>query len=158
MNTEDIMNISRELSGFDKVPEDSQIFCSGKDISRVLFGIDIWPKDLMYAKEHGYDLVISHHPPCLIPGEGFHKVLNRHVEFMKSVGISEEKAQEVLVEAKRFVLSLPHLDFPKNHDEIIAKAEELNMPLMNIHLACDELGRISLQQIVDDLGTATSVN
>ena len=158
MNTKDVMNLSLELAGFDKIPEDSQIFYSGENVSRILFGIDIWPEDIGYAKEHGYDLVISHHPPCLIPGKGFLKVLSRHVEFMRFAGISEEEAQKVLSEVKKFVLSLPHLDFTKNHDEITVKAKELNMPLMNIHLACDELGRAILQQIADDLGTKATVS
>ncbi len=97
MNTQDIMNIALELAGFKDVPGDSEIFHHGKNIDRVLFGIDIWDGDLVKAKELGVDLVISHHPPNLILGRRFAEVIYRQIEFMVSAGIPSEIAQKAIV-------------------------------------------------------------
>jgi hypothetical protein len=62
MNTKEIMQLSLELAGLKDVPEDSATYMSGKDIRRILFGIDAGVPELMLAKQLGYEAVIAHHP------------------------------------------------------------------------------------------------
>jgi len=76
MNTQTIMDLALELSGLEYIPSDSQIYYPGENIKRILFGIDIREEDLVFAKQQGFDLVISHHPPHLIMDDGFISVLD----------------------------------------------------------------------------------
>lgn len=158
MNTTDIMNVALELSGFNDVPADSEIFHHGEGIRRVLFGIDINDADFVKAKELGLDLVISHHAPNRAWGERFTEVIERQIDFMVSAGVSPEIAQEAIVPIKqRF-----EADRSAIRDHTFSLAQEFDMPLMNIHQPCDEIGRRVLQSAVDRLGedrlTAELVN
>ncbi len=158
MNTEEIMSLAVELSGFDEVPPDSEIFVGGENVQRVLFGIDIYPEDVLRAKEEGFDLVISHHSPCMTSGEGFLKVLGRHGELMVSGGVDEVTARKVVDEVRRMWLGCPYIDPTNHHEEITNYARSLDMPLMNIHLTCDEMGRRVLQGTADSLDPAKPVS
>jgi len=102
MNTQEIMNLALDLSGFDKVPADSRIYNPGDNIERVLFGVDIGEEDLFFAKQQNFDLVISHHPPYHTHRSGFFKVLNRHKELMVGAGVGAEKAQKASDQNKAF--------------------------------------------------------
>jgi hypothetical protein len=141
------MNIALEMAGFSAIPGDSEIFHPGDTIKSILFGIDIWDEDVSRAKELGVDLVISHHPPNLTPGPRFAEVIDKQIDFMVSAGIPHEVAKEAIVPIKEEYTFNPL----RTHDQITALASKLNMPLMNIHQPCDELGRRILQSIVDEL-------
>jgi len=158
MNTTEIMNMALKLVGWNDIPSDSKIHNPGKNIKRILFGIDIWPKDLVYAKENGFDLVISHHPPCIIVGEGFLKVMDRYLDIFELAGVTKECAENALFQVKEMWKSSPYVDFSKSDDEIIKQAIELDMPLMNIHLPSDELGRRLLQRVVDGVSSDATVS
>ena len=152
MNTQEIMNLSLELSGFDYVPADSRIYNPGNNIHRVLFGIDIGKDDLIYAKQNGFDLVISHHPPYMILGEGFIKVLDRHRELLEGAGVDPVIAQRASEENKAFwQYFAQHADSGKTHQEVTSEAREFGIAIMNIHLPCDEIGRFILQKTADQL-------
>ncbi|HLA23912.1 MAG TPA: Nif3-like dinuclear metal center hexameric protein [bacterium] len=84
MTTDEIMALALEMAGFPAVPEDSGIFVEGRDIRRVLFGVDVGPAELQLARSLGMDLVIAHHPPS-VARDGW-KVYLRHVEFMTASG------------------------------------------------------------------------
>lgn len=148
MNTTDIMKIALDLSGFKEIPSDSEIFHHGENIRRVLFGIDISDEDLIKAKELGIDLVISHHSPNRAWREVFTEVIERQVEFMVSAGVPLEIAQEAIVSIK----SRYKTDRTAIREHTLSLAQELDMPLMNIHQPCDEIGRRILQSVVDRLG------
>lgn len=148
MNTTDIMNIALEMAGFSSIPGDSEIFHPGENIKRILFGIDISDEDLSRAKESGIDLVISHHPPNLIPGRRFNEVIDKQIDLMVAAGVPLEIAKEAIVPIKNEYKFNPL----RTHDRITALARALDMPLMNIHQPCDEIGRRILQSIIDGLG------
>ena len=99
MNTEELMQIALEMSAFEKIPADSQIFVRGDNIKKILFGIDVDSAGLLLAKQLNFDAVIAHHPP----GDesriyGIPEVMLRHIEQMKNVGISEKDAKKALDE------------------------------------------------------------
>jgi len=153
MNTQEIMSLSLKLSGFDHVPADSCIYNPGDNIHRVLFGIDIGREDLEYAKKNGFDLVISHHPPYMIVDEGFFQVLDRHRELLVSAGVDSVTAQRVSEENKTFWrYFFQSIDSVKTNQEVMTEAQDLDIALMNVHLSCDEIGRVILQRIAGQLG------
>lgn len=148
MNTGDIMSIALEMAGFSTIPGDSEIFHPGENIKTILFGIDIWDKDLGGAIESGVDLVISHHPPNLTPGKRFAEVIDKQIDLMVSAGVLLRVAKAAIVPIKEEYRFNPS----RTHDQITALARQLDIALMNIHQPCDEIGRRILQSIVDELG------
>lgn len=86
MTADEIMALALNMAGFPGVPEDSAIFVGGRNVRKVLFGVDVGPAELMVAKELGMDLVIAHHPTGVYLDQW--KVLLRHVEFMTAAGQS----------------------------------------------------------------------
>lgn len=92
MNTNEIMKLALDMSGFDYIPADSEIYVEGKGIKKILFGIDIDSSDLYYAKANGYDAVIAHHPQASIINA--HEVYKDHVKVMNKYGVPEEAAQK----------------------------------------------------------------
>ncbi|MBI5741254.1 MAG: hypothetical protein HZA16_11120 [Nitrospirae bacterium] len=153
MNTTDIMDLALKMSGFDKVPGDSEIFNHGENIRRILFGIDIGDDDVIRAKDSGMDLVISHHPPNNIPGKRFVEVIDRHVEFMVKAGVPIDVAREAVIPVKERFKFNPL----RTHDDIIALSRRLNIALMNIHQPCDEMGRRILQCVMDKAGKVGTI-
>jgi hypothetical protein len=148
MNTTDIMNIALELAGFKEVPGDSEIFYHGENIKRILFGIDISDDDLSKAEELGADLVISHHSPNRAWRDEYITVLDRQVEFMVSAGVPLELAQEAVAPIKKRYM----VDRSEIREHTLSLAQRLDMPLMNIHQPCDELGRKILHSVMQKLG------
>ncbi|MBE0448712.1 MAG: hypothetical protein IBX64_11565, partial [Actinobacteria bacterium] len=90
---------------------------------------------------------ISHHPPNLTPGKRFAEVIDKQIDFMVSAGVPLEVAEEAIVPIKEEYTFNPL----RTHDQITALARRLDMPLMNIHQPCDELGRRILQSTVDEM-------
>lgn len=146
MDTDRIMKLALDMAEFDYIPADSEIYVEGKDIKRVLFGIDINSADLYYAKENGYDAVIAHHPQGNIITA--HEVYKDHVKIMKKYGVPEEAAQKA-IEKKYEELKISIQS--NNYDDTISVAKMLNMPFLNIHQPLDEIGRRLMQERVDEV-------
>ena len=144
MNTHDIMNIALRLANMNNIPADSAIHLDGNNIKRVLLTIDVEPSIIMLAKEEGYDAVIAHHPigKSLL---NFHQVFDRHIEYMLNHGIDLDLAREAVRKLKESVMLKTHTSIYNN---VIAVAKMLNMPLLNIHLPCDELMRLKIIEIL----------
>jgi len=138
------MALALELAGLDRVPEDSAIFVPGRDIRRVLFGVDVGAAEVAAAKALGFDLVIAHHPTGVYVDEW--KVLLRHVEFMTAAGVPEKTARAAIadrVEATKLRGQI------SNVDQVPSTARLLGMPFMNIHAPLDEIGRRRMRAQVD---------
>ena len=144
MTTEDIMAVALEMGGFTRPPEDSAIFVQGRNIRRVLFGVDVGAGELHAAKQLGFDLVIAHHPAGVYIDEW--KVLLRHVEFMTAAGVPEDVARAAVadrVEATKLRGQI------SNVDQTPSVARLLGLPFMNIHAPLDEVGRLRMRAEVD---------
>jgi len=135
MNTEELMQIALDISGFKEIPADSQIFVRGDSIRKILFGVDVDAAGLLLAKQLDFDAVIAHHPPG---GEaqiyGLPEVMLRQIEQMKSVGVSEKEAREAL-EVRRGKMSR-NLNVI-NYERVISVARMLEIPFLNIHTPVD---------------------
>src|SRR4030065_1287457 len=95
MDTEEIMKLYLDLAKLEKIPEDSAVYVSGRNIKKSLFGIDAGTPELLMAKQFGYDAVISHHPMGGSAIVSFHQVFKRHVVQMVEAGGPRNKAEKV---------------------------------------------------------------
>ncbi|MGD8565581.1 MAG: hypothetical protein PVF96_04455 [Candidatus Bathyarchaeota archaeon] len=137
LDTEDVMQLSLDLAGLKEIPEDTAIHVSGDNISNVLFGIDAGVPELLFAKEHGYDCVITHHPQgtAII---NFHKVFRRHISQMIEAGVPKKAAEKTVMKKLR---ELEIQNHTRNYAHAVNFAKLLGMPYMNIHTPLDEVGR-----------------
>ena len=153
VNTDEIVNLSLKLVGMKKLPNDSEVYVKGKNIRKILYGIDIGTTELLYAKNNNYDCVIAHHPVGVIES---YKEFNRHLNQLQSKGISIEEGEK-LIENK--INGFKYGNHANNYDAIPAFARLLKIPFLNIHCPSDELGRRlisdSITALVQENPTAT---
>lgn len=146
MNLTQILEWSARLAGCDEVPADSQVYVeSPRDVRSVLFGIDVDAGELLYAQGAGYDAVIAHHPVGEHARMDFARVVHRQVEMMVAEGIDRAVAEQAVGQRLDPVHRRDHMS---NYNRIVDTARLIGMPLCNVHLACDIIGR---QAIVDML-------
>jgi len=138
MSTEEIMRLALEMSGFKDIPADSAIYVKGKEIKKILFGIDAGVPELLLAKQMRCDAVISHHPQGGSAILNFHKMFERHAELMIKAGVPKKEAEQA-VRKKRDALEVEN--HSRNYDHNVSIARLLKMPYMNIHAPLDEIGR-----------------
>ena len=137
VDTDRIMKVGLELAGWKKMPADSAVHVKGKNISKVLIGIDIGTAELILAKQLGCDGVIAHHP-IGITAVNFYKVFDRHLDYMVEHGIPKKIAREAVEKLKERVETRNHADI---YSDVAGAAKVLGMPLVNIHQPCDEYMR-----------------
>jgi hypothetical protein len=154
MTTREILELSLEMAEFDAVPADSAIYVAGKAIRRVLIGIDMEVPELLFARDEGFDLVISHHPEGGAAALNFPEVLRRHVDFMLELGVPEAVADGAVRDLIHDARCRAHAS---NYDRAPAMARRLGMPYMNIHLPLDEIGRRRMLEVVGGLAPEQSV-
>ncbi len=146
MNTNEIMQLSLKMAGFDHIPADSEIYVQGDNIKKLLFGVDIDSSDLYYAKANGYDAVIAHHPQANIINS--YEVFRDNIEIMKKYDVPEEVAVKTIEEKyEQLKISVAS----SNYDNTISVAKMLNIPFLNIHQPLDEIGRRLMQEKVDQV-------
>ncbi len=153
MNTDEIMQLALRLADMDAIPADTAIHVDGNDIKKALLCIDVDPSIIMLAKEKGYDAVIAHHPigKTLL---NFHRVFDRHVDYMLAYGIDETLAREAVRRLKQRVSISTHTSI---YTQTVAVAKMLNMPLLNIHLPCDELMRLRILDTLKDVEKVSDI-
>jgi putative NIF3 family GTP cyclohydrolase 1 type 2 len=156
MNLAAILQWSARLAGCADVPADSQVYVeSPHDVRSVLFGIDIDATELLYAQQAGYDAVIAHHPLGEHARMDFARVVHRQVDMMVAEGIDRDVAEAAVAQRLDAVHRRDHMS---NYNRLVDTARLIGMPLCNVHLACDIIGR---QVIVDMLqaraGDATTM-
>ncbi len=139
--TEEIMKFALEMVDIEKIPADSGIYHKGKNIKKVLMGIDMGAAELKIAKDMGYDAVIAHHPQAAL--RTYYNILDEHVTQMVAAGVPEVEAKEAVKELK---LKNELMGHSLNYDHARSIAKLLDMPFMNIHYPLDQLGRIRMQQ------------
>lgn len=131
------MALANELAGCAQTPADSEVYIDG-DVRRLFAGIDVDIGELMLARELGADGVIAHHPVGSRARLGFAAMVERHEEQMLAAGIPAEIAHRVMLVRKRPVAHALHMT---NYDRVVDAARKLELPLMNIHMAADIIGR-----------------
>jgi putative NIF3 family GTP cyclohydrolase 1 type 2 len=137
VDTDIIMKVGLELAGWKKIPADSAVHVKGKNISKVLIGIDIGTAELMLAKQLGCDAVIAHHP-IGVAVVNFYKVFDRHLNYMIEHGVPKKIARQAVEKLKERIETHTHADI---YNDVAGAAKVLGMPLVNIHQPCDEYMR-----------------
>ena len=151
LSTTEIMKLALEMAGMTRVPGDSAVYVEGNALSRVLFGIDIGPAELLLARQLGCDGVIAHHPAGGAAMLNFPEVLTRQVELMVDCGVPVEAARDAI---QPMVLRAILLAQARNFDHVPSVARYLELPFMNVHLPLDEVGRrLIVRQIEGHLAT-----
>lgn len=154
MDTGQIMKTALKLSGFNKIPADSEIHVKGRRIRRVFCAIDVGIAELLLARQLECDAVISHHPAGGRARLNGYRVFARHVEQLVDGGVPGHVAEEV-IRGKMQSLELAH--HSDNYDQVPSAAKKIGMPLVTIHSPCDEMGRQILVRKTRGLNANTSV-
>lgn len=149
------MALANGLAGCADTPSDSEVYLDG-EVRRVYVGIDIDVGELLLARTLGVDGVIAHHPVGSRARLGLPAVIERHEAQMRAEGIPAGVAHEMMLARKRPVARALHTT---NYDRVVDAARQLQIPLMNIHLAADIIGRQFLMDFVGRVvdGQATTV-
>lgn len=153
VSTEELMTLAMGMAGQTGWPADSKIHVSGKDLRRVLFGIDMGVAEILVARELGYDCVLAHHPdPSVLT---FPDVLDLHIAIAVRNGVPEDLAIDTVARWKESVAASRH---SANYDHAPSFARLLGMPFLNIHNPLDEIGRRRMQEAIDsETGTSSTV-
>jgi len=108
----------------------------GKDIKRVLVGIDIGPEEILLAKQLGnIDLVIGHHPI----GKGLAKladVMDLQADVYNSYGVPINIVEGLMRERISDVARSVHAI---NHQRTVDTARLLNVSVMTAHTSADNM-------------------
>jgi putative NIF3 family GTP cyclohydrolase 1 type 2 len=154
VSTQEVMDLSLDLVGWEDVPVDSTVYVSGDGIETALVGIDLGSAELQLATREGYDLALAHHPAGGRARLEFPAVLERQVEFLTDHAIPEEEAEEAVAELRERAELDAHASNYR-HDPSVA--ELLDQPYMNAHLAPDEVGRRAFVDRAGSLEEGASV-
>ncbi len=146
--TGNLMQLALDLVGWRNTPGDSGIHVPGRNIKRLLVGLDIDTGDLLLAQKMGFDAVLAHHPTGTPASLTSWQLYRRHTEMLTKMGVPlyvaeatvEDRVQELRVQAHT-----------SNYDRVSGAARMLHLPFLNIHSPQDELGRQMMQQAVDEL-------
>jgi putative NIF3 family GTP cyclohydrolase 1 type 2 len=131
------MGLANQLAGCAETPADSEVYLDG-EVHRVFAGIDVDLGELFLARELGADGVIAHHPVGSHARLRFPAMIERHVEQMTEAGIPGAIARAAMRARQRPVERGVH---PVNYDRVVDAAKKLGMPVMNVHLPADIIGR-----------------
>ena len=146
MNTEEIMKLALKLADLKEIPEDSAIYVKGKNIEKILFGIDAGVPELLLAKQLGCDLVIAHHPAGGTAIVDYHDVFKRHIGLLVKAGVPRAEAEKAV---SRKLEQMEVDGHTRNYGHAVDAAKLLKIPYMNIHTPLDEIGRRTMQEQID---------
>lgn len=120
------------------------LYDNGKEIKKVMVGIDIQPAEILMAKELGVDTIISHHPLGLALAD-LGDVMNLQSDVLAMYGvpinIAEALTKERISEVARGVSA-------SNHYRTVDAAELMGVNLICIHTPCDNMAAIFLDNLI----------
>lgn len=143
------------IAGFDQVPADTCVaHDTGSPVRKVLATINATTGDLLLARELGCDTVLLHHPLAGAARRSFSGVLNRMVELMVESGC-DAAAAAAAVDPLRWKARFH--DHASDWDLLTSAAKHININLLNIHLAADEIGRREMISATQDLTASATL-
>jgi hypothetical protein len=153
VSSDELVGLALGMAGMDSLPDDSCVILPGPAMRKVMFGIDIGVAELLLAKALDCDGVIAHHP-CGGSGTlNFAGVLTRQITMLIEHGVPRDVARAAAQPLISRSIMSAHAS---NHDHIPSVARLLQLPLMNMHLPLDEVGRRMMVETIDEHITTLS--
>ncbi|MDR2599652.1 MAG: hypothetical protein LBC73_05195 [Oscillospiraceae bacterium] len=144
MTTQKLMDIALKTAKLKEMPHDCGIIVEGKDIKKVLMGVDMDTAELLLARELGFDCVVSHHPRNT--NVDMLDVLHEHFRKLEVLGVPLNKSQKLLEDRKS---ELSYNNHVSNSRRSESAAKLLNMPYMCIHTPADVISEAIVQEFLD---------
>jgi len=145
MDTQKMMDVALKLAGLSEMPGDCDIVVPGKNIKKVLMGVDMDTAELMLAKELGYDCVVSHHPRNTNPD--MLDVMNTHILRLEKLGVPRNKSQKALDPKKEELGYMKHVVNSRRSE---SAAKLMGMPYVSLHTPADIIGEAVVQKFLDE--------
>ncbi|HZJ40651.1 MAG TPA: hypothetical protein VFD16_00075 [Candidatus Saccharimonadales bacterium] len=121
------------------------LFDNGREIKKILVGIDMETAELMLAKQlGGIDLVLAHHPEGVALAD-LSDVMKLQAQVLANYGIPINIAESVI---KSRISEVHRGISPINHDRAVDAARILDMNFMCIHTPADNLGANFMEKII----------
>ena len=161
MNLQGVLDLAASLAGCSRPPADSAVYVEARaDVRRVLFGVDTTLAEVTWAQQNGFDAVIAHHPLGGSARTRFPEVVQRQVEQMTAEGVDRETAQHAVTARLESLHRGVHM---ANVNALVDSARLVGMPLCNVHLACDIIGRDAIIAVLrenarDDATVADAIS
>ena len=138
-----------DLVGIEEMPEDSGIvYDNGKEVKRVLAGIDMDTTMLMLAKQLGFDCVAQHHPAGIMNPGGTDLFCRDHMKKLMECGVPINQAQRLANESRT---KRNHAVHSRNRTQMHDVAKLLDISDVAYHTPADMLAERTVQQKMDAL-------
>jgi putative NIF3 family GTP cyclohydrolase 1 type 2 len=145
----EMLQVALDLNNLETMPEDSgTIYDNGKEIKRVMAGIDMTTAELAIAKHTGFDCVALHHPNG-ITNPDIGELLGRdHMKKLMECGVPINAAQKLAFARKEKSHQATH---SRNRDQFPSMARLLDMNALALHTPADILAEKYAQEKLDGL-------
>ena len=138
-----------DLVGIEEMPEDSGIvYDNGKEVKRVLAGIDMDTTMLMLAKQLGFDCVAQHHPAGIMNPGGTDLFCRDHMKKLMECGVPINEAQRLANESRT---KRNHAVHARNRTQMRDVAKLLDISDVAYHTPADMLAERTVQKKMDAL-------
>lgn len=149
MKMSEMLQIALDLAGLEAMPEDSGvIYDNGKDIQKVLAGIDMSAAELMIAKQLGFDCVAQHHPNGIVNKDSAMLLARDHTKKMIECGVPCNVAQKL---AYARVDQMHKGMHGRNMANMSSVAKLLDINDLALHTPADILAERYTQKVMDQL-------
>ena len=149
MTVKEMYQMVLDLVGLEQMPEDSGIvFDNGKDVKKVLAGIDMDSTMLMIAKQLGFDCVAQHHPAGIINAHVGDLFGRDHMKKLMECGVPINEAQKLAYANNAKRRQGMH---SRNRTQMRDVAKLLDISDVAFHTPADMLAERSCQAKMDAL-------
>ena len=149
MTVKEMYQIVLDLVGLEEMPEDSGIvFDNGKEVKRVLAGIDMDNTMLLIAKQLGFDCVAQHHPAGIMNPNVGNLFGRDHMKKLMECGVPINVAQKLAYANQTKRKQGMH---SRNRTQMRDVAQLLDMNDVAFHTPADMLAERYTQQRMDAL-------
>ncbi len=117
---------------------------NGKEVKKVMVGIDIQPAEVLMAKELGIDTIISHHPlgdALADLGDVMHLQADVLAMYGVPINIAEALTKERISEVARGISAV-------NHYRTVDAAKLFGINLVCIHTPCDNMAATFIDKLI----------
>ena len=149
MKIAEMNQIVLDLVGLDAMSEDSGvIYDNGKNVKRILAGIDMDTTMLMLAKQLGFDCVAQHHPGGILNPDISELFGRDHMKKLMECGVPINEAQKLAYERAKESRQRTH---SRNLTQMRDAAKLLDISAVAFHTPADMLAERTVQEKMNAL-------